>query len=60
MGNNPHFEFNKNVLTFDSNFESGNLDCAVMIDEKEYDLFIRVDSNTRGHCQWFNFKVGNT
>lgn len=23
----------------------------------EYDLFMRVDSNTRGHVQWFNFTV---
>lgn len=23
----------------------------------EYDLFVRVDSNTRGHFNWFNFVV---
>lgn len=26
---------------------------------KEYDLFVRVDSNTRGHCNYFCFKVRN-
>jgi hypothetical protein len=30
------------------------------ISEKEYDLFMRVDSNTRGHNSWFFFKVRNT
>ena len=25
----------------------------------EYDLYMRVDSNTRGHHQWFYFKVNN-
>ena len=25
----------------------------------EYDLFLRVDSNTRGHTQWFYFSVQN-
>ena len=24
---------------------------------QEYDLFIQVDTNTRGHLQWYNFKV---
>ena len=44
-------------LLFDSNFESGNLDAAVQVGPGEYDLFMRVDSNTRGHVQWFNFTV---
>lgn len=26
----------------------------------EYDLLMRVDSNTRGHNSWFFFKVKNT
>lgn len=25
----------------------------------EYDLFMRIDSNTRGHVQWFNFTIRN-
>lgn len=36
-------------LIFDSFFESGNLDMAVQIRDFEYDLYMRVDSNTRGH-----------
>lgn len=45
------------MLEFDSNFETGNLDTAVKISPKEYDLFMRTDSNTRGHCHWYNFKI---
>ncbi len=44
-------------LWFDSNFESGNLDTAVKVSANEYDLFMRVDTNTRGHNQWYNFTV---
>ncbi len=36
-------------LKFDSNFESGNLDMVIKTKESEYDLFMRVDTNTRGH-----------
>lgn len=25
----------------------------------EFDLFLRIDSNTRGHTQWFYFSVQN-
>jgi hypothetical protein len=46
-------------LIFDSNFESGNLDCVVKVGEAEYDLYLRIDTNTRGHLQWFNFTVKN-
>ena len=46
-------------LEFDSNFESGNLDTAIMIKPDEYDLYMRVDANTRGHLQWFYFSVKN-
>lgn len=44
---------------FDSNFEGGNLDTVVKVGECEYDLFMRIDSNTRGHLQWFHFVVKN-
>lgn len=44
-------------LTFDSNFESGNLDYVVKRGQFEYDLYMRVDTNTRGHHQWFYFAV---
>ena len=46
-------------LYFDSDFESGNLDFAVRVKPDEYDLYMRVDPNTRGHLQWFNFKIQN-
>lgn len=36
-------------LIFDSNFESGNLDMVIKIRELEYDLYMWVDTNTRGH-----------
>ena len=48
-----------NDLEFDSFFESGNLDMVVKVSEAEYDLYMRVDSNTQGHNQWFYFKVKN-
>jgi hypothetical protein len=47
-------------LTFDSYFESGNLDMVVKVQYGEYDLYMRSDSNTYGHNQWFNFIVKNT
>ena len=46
-------------LHFDASFESGNLDMVVQVGPSEYDLYMRVDSNTRGHHQWFYFKVRN-
>ena len=47
------------ILEFDAKFESGNLDKVIMVNENEYDLYMRVDSNTAGHFQWFYFKVNN-
>ena len=47
------------TIILDSSFESGNLDMAIQIDKNEYDMFMRVDSNTRGHHQWFYFKIDN-
>jgi cytosolic carboxypeptidase protein 2/3 len=29
------------------------------VGEKEYHLFMRADTNTRGHHQWFYFRVKN-
>lgn len=48
---------NGEILSFDSMFESGNLDRVVMVSPHEYDLYMRPDTNTRGHHQWFYFKV---
>ena len=47
-------------LTFDSEFESGNLLRAVQRDDAAYDLFLRADLHTPGHTQWFYFAVSNT
>lgn len=54
---NPTFK--KDDLRFDSDFECGNLDLAIYINPVEYDLVMRVDSNTKGHTAWFYFKVSN-
>ena len=39
------------TLFIDSNFESGNLERAFRVSSKgqNYELFMNVDSNTRGH-----------
>jgi hypothetical protein len=47
-------------LTFDSEFESGNLHRAVQRGDANYDLFLRSDLHTPGHTQWFYFAVSNT
>lgn len=50
-------------LQFDSRFESGNLAIAIKRPQDyaenvpEYDLVLQNDVNTRGHTQWFFFKV---
>ena len=48
------------TLCFESRFESGNLLCALQVNENEYDLILQNDINTNGHTQWYFFKVGNT
>lgn len=56
-GVGPAFEHS---LTFDSDFESGNLQRAVQIGDSTYDLVLRTDVHTSGHTQWFYFAVSNT
>lgn len=56
------FPNQKASLTFDSRFESGNLQRAIQIGEFEYDLVLQRDVNTTGqtgHMQWFYFAVSN-
>lgn len=36
----------KHNVKFDSKFESGNLDMAVKRCDSEFDLYMRVDTNT--------------
>jgi len=58
----PRLQENKNSLIFDSNFECGNLDMAIQTkppSNEEFDLYMRVDPNTRGHHQWFYFSIKN-
>lgn len=47
--------FNSNI-SFDSYFESGNLQYVIFKDNA-YNLYIRPDTNTKTHFQWFYFKV---
>jgi len=47
----------ENMLIFDSRFENGNLRRAIKVSNVEYNLFMENDFNTRGHNQWFYFKV---
>ena len=44
-------------LIFDSNFESGNLDFVGKVSDNEFDLMMRLDSNSKSHQQWFYFTV---
>ena len=53
----PLCNSNNESLIFNSYFESGNLDTVLRRGNNQYDLYLRVDSNTRGHTQWFYFSV---
>ena len=55
---NPTIPLGKEYI-FRSGFESGNLDCVIKVGSKEFDLFLRIDSNTRGHTAWYYFSVSN-
>lgn len=46
-------------LVFDSRFESGNLAKVVKIGERDYDLYLSFDTETKGHTQWYYFAVTN-
>lgn len=52
-------QYGENALVFDSMFESGNLLQAEKSPnlENTYNLYMQVDTNTRGHQQWFYFKA---
>lgn len=58
-GINRNIKLGASTLAFDSDFESGNLDVAIQVGTDEYDLFMRVDSNTKGHTNWYYFSVRN-
>ena len=42
-------------IKFDSDFEGCNLDLVLQKSKNQYDLFMRVDTNTRGHTNWYYF-----
>lgn len=46
-------------LCFDASFETGNLGRVDLINEYEYDLFIRPDTCSPRLKFWFNFTVDN-
>lgn len=46
-------------LCFDAAFETGNLGRVDLINEFEYDLFIRPDTCSPRYRLWFNFTVDN-
>ena len=41
-------------------FESGNLFAVFKVSEREYDLLLSNDYNSKGNTQWFMFSVENT
>lgn len=53
----PSYIDDEKLIKIDSNFESGNLDSAYLVSETEYNLLLKVDTNTRGGTHWFYFKV---
>ena len=53
-------KYDGDVLMIDTVFESGNLLRADRITPHEYRLYMQGDTNTRGHQQWFYFRVRNT
>jgi hypothetical protein len=48
------------TLLFESRFESGNLSMAVKVNDLEYNLLMQHDTNSKGHTQWFYYRVSNT
>lgn len=55
---NPSLNLN-NEIVFNGSFESGNLDCVIKVKPLEFDLFLRIDANTRGHTAWYFFSIKN-
>lgn len=46
-------------LCFDAAFETGNLGRVDLVDEFEYDLYLRPDTCNPRFRFWFNFTVDN-
>ncbi|KAI8851775.1 hypothetical protein BC829DRAFT_441113 [Chytridium lagenaria] len=45
------------ALDFESRFESGNLTTAIRVGPTRYELYLRRDSSTKGHTQWYFFRL---
>lgn len=58
-GTSPHAGALDSSLRFDASFESANLRRAVQTGPTSYTLVLACDVNTRGHTQWFHFRVAN-
>ncbi|XP_063726567.1 cytosolic carboxypeptidase 1-like isoform X3 [Symsagittifera roscoffensis] len=56
-----HVDYSSKVptLVFSSVFECGNLRKATQVREREYDLVLNTDTNSRSFTQWFYFEVAN-
>jgi len=46
---NPYSAIGPHCLLFDSFFECGNLEKAEYVNPTEYNLYLNVDTNTKGH-----------
>lgn len=44
-------------IMFSSDFESGNLEIVSRKKQNDYDLYMKPDTNTKNHFQWFYFKT---
>ena len=44
-------------MIFDSRFENANLRKVAKVNNVEYNLWLENDLNTKGHTQWYFFKV---
>ena len=44
---------------FESRFESGNLEMVAKVADFEYNLLLQNDVNSKGHTQWFFFRISN-
>jgi hypothetical protein len=51
------YQIDSPFLQFESRFEGGNLHAAYQVTSSEYVLYVRPDTNTTGHIQWFYFQV---
>lgn len=51
---------NDRTLIFESRFETGNLEMACKISDEDYNLLLQNDINSKGHTQWYFFRLQNT